>query len=195
MAGRCPKNCYRFRTIKKIAKKFVGLTEGFSYSDLIGMRILCQNEGYHLSQLPKVVEFYRYGVIENKWAKVDKETVQSLENELKTKILGQEMATKKVMDVIKRSIIQKNGNNRPKGVLFFAGPTGTRKTETAKILAKMIFGDESNCIRFDMSEYRQDQSDQKLLGAPPGYIGYEAGGLLGQHSHNISDAGTNLIGR
>ena len=63
-------------------------------------------------------------------------------------------------------------------MLFFAGPTGTGKTETAKALAEKLFGDESACIRFDMSEYGQSHSDQKLMGAPPGYIGYEAGGQL-----------------
>ena len=62
--------------------------------------------------------------------------------------------------------------------MFFAGPTGVGKTETAKTLAEKIFGDERSCVRFDMSEYSQSHSDQKLLGAPPGYVGYEAGGQL-----------------
>ena len=60
--------------------------------------------------------------------------------------------------------------------MFFAGPTGTGKTETAKTLAEIIFGDESYCKCFDMSEYGQSHSDQKLLGAPPGYVGYEGRG-------------------
>lgn len=162
----------------KLQKRFVGMTEGFTYTDLIGMRTLSRNEGYRLSQLPSVVEFYRYGIRENKWNKVSRETVSGLESSLYSRVLGQELAIEKVMDVVKRSVIQKSAGNRPRGVLFFAGPTGTGKTETAKVLAESIFGDESCCIRFDMSEYRQDHSDQKLLGAPPGYVGYEAGGQL-----------------
>ena len=74
--------------------------------------------------------------------------------------------------------LQSSSTSRPKGVLFFAGPTGTGKTETAKTLAELLFGNERSCIRFDMSEYGQSHSDQKLLGAPPGYVGYEAGGQL-----------------
>ena len=63
-------------------------------------------------------------------------------------------------------------------ILFFVGPTGVGKTELSKALAKFLFGDEQACIRFDMSEYAQENSDQKLIGAPPGYVGYEEGGQL-----------------
>lgn len=74
--------------------------------------------------------------------------------------------------------IQGGASSRPKGVMFLAGPTGTGKTELAKTIAEFIFGDESFVTRFDMSEYQQPHSDQKLLGAPPGYIGYSDGGQL-----------------
>ena len=74
--------------------------------------------------------------------------------------------------------LQGGSESRPKGVMFFAGPTGTGKTELAKRISEFVFGDESFITRFDMSEYGQAHSDQKLLGAPPGYVGYSAGGQL-----------------
>ena len=100
-----------------------------------------------------------------------------------TRVKGQDYAITKTLDIIKRAVtgmagVQTASHGKPKGVLFFAGPTGTGKTETAKTLAEKLFGDEKCCIRFDMSEYGQSHSDQKLLGAPPGCVGYEAGGQL-----------------
>ena len=71
-----------------------------------------------------------------------------------------------------------SSRSMPKGEFFFVGPTGVGKTELSKALAKFLFGDEQACIRFDMSEYAQENSDQKLIGAAPGYVGYEEGGQL-----------------
>ncbi len=68
--------------------------------------------------------------------------------------------------------------SKPKGVLFFVGPTGVGKTEMAKAVAQFLFGDENACIRFDMSEYSHEESDQRLIGAPPGFVGFEEGGQL-----------------
>jgi ATP-dependent Clp protease ATP-binding subunit ClpA len=133
--------------------------------------------------MPSVIDLYRYRIKENPWNKLDENELAAAYDDFKKRIKGQNYAIVKTLDVVKRaetgmSGLQHSSHTKPKGILFFAGPTGTGKTETAKTLAEILFGDESCCLRFDMSEYGQSHSDQKLLGAPPGYVGYEAGGQL-----------------
>lgn len=169
--------------LEKIQDRFVALTEGFSFTELNGLRKLCKNEGIHIGKMCDVIDLYKYGIRENKWNALKNGEFKNAEEDFKKRVKGQDAAITRTLDVIKRAItgmsgLQGSSKSRPKGVLFFAGPTGTGKTETAKTLAEKLFGDESCCIRFDMSEYSQSHSDQKLLGAPPGYVGYEAGGQL-----------------
>lgn len=169
--------------LDKVQDKFVGLTEGFCFTEINGLRRLCKNERISIRQMPSVIDLYKYGIRENPWDKLDENELATAYDDFKKRIKGQDYAIVKTLDVVKRAVtgmsgLQHSSHTKPKGILFFAGPTGTGKTETAKTLAEKLFGDESRCIRFDMSEYRQSHSDQKLLGAPPGYVGYEAGGQL-----------------
>lgn len=169
--------------LEKVQDKFVGLTEGFSFTEINGLRRLCKNERTHIRQMSSVIDLYRYGVKDNPWDTLDVNELKTAKEDFQKRVKGQDFAIVKTLDVIKRAVtgmsgLQGSAHGKPKGILFFAGPTGTGKTETAKTLAEKLFGDESCCIRFDMSEYSQGHSDQKLLGAPPGYVGYEAGGQL-----------------
>lgn len=169
--------------LDKIQDKFVGLTEGMSFTELNGLRKLCKKEKMHIREMCDVVDLFKYGIRENPWKQLDLEEIQNAPSYFESRVKGQSLAQMKTLDIVKRAItglsgLQGSSHGRPKGVLFFAGPTGTGKTETAKTLAEILFGHEDACIRFDMSEYSQSHSDQKLLGAPPGYVGYEAGGQL-----------------
>ena len=169
--------------LEKIQDKFVGLTEGFTFTELNGLRKLSKNQRLHIRNMCDVIDLYKFGIKDNPWKSLDLESIRNAYEDFHKRVKGQDPAITKTLDVIKRAImgmsgLQSSSGTRPKGVLFFAGPTGTGKTETAKTLAEKLFGDEKNCIRFDMSEYGQSHSDQKLLGAPPGYVGYEAGGQL-----------------
>ena len=165
----------------KLQDRFIALTEGLSLKELNSLKQLCKNECDNIRDMCDIVDLYKYGIKENAWKNLDRARITPAAFERRVK--GQNAAISKTLDIVKRAItglagLQGSSHSRPKGVLFFAGPTGTGKTETAKTLAEIIFGDENSCIRFDMSEYSQSHSDQKLLGAPPGYVGYEAGGQL-----------------
>ena len=169
--------------LEKVQDKFVGLTEGFSFTEINGLRRLCKNERTHIRQMSSIIDLYRYGVKDNPWDSLDVNELKTAKEDFQKRVKGQDFAIVKTLDVIKRAVtgmagLQGSAHGKPKGILFFAGPTGTGKTETAKTLAEKLFGEERCCIRFDMSEYSQGHSDQKLLGAPPGYVGYEAGGQL-----------------
>ncbi len=169
--------------LDKLASRFVGLTEGMSLTELLSLRSLCRNEALPVRELCRVVDLYKYGIRENPWDRLDEDKLTASAEAFRRRVKGQDYAVGRTLDVVKRAAtglgnLQSSSQTRPKGILFFAGPTGTGKTETAKTLAEALFGDEDCCIRFDMSEYRQSHSDQRLLGAPPGYVGYEAGGQL-----------------
>lgn len=108
----------------------------------------------------------------------DSERLLHLEDELKERVKGQDPAISAVADAIRRARAGISDPNRPTGTFLFLGPTGVGKTELAKTLAQFLFDDEKAMIRIDMSEYGEKFSVSRLLGAPPGYVGYEEGGQL-----------------
>lgn len=165
-------------------KQFVAETEGLQLQELHQILRLAFNKDIKPESINLAFRLYKYGVLDNPWENLEKDILVDVCNNLKTRVKGQDAAIEKVVTVVARAIkglsgLQHSGaSHKPKGILFFAGPTGVGKTETAKALAESLFGDENACIRFDMSEYRLEQSEQKLFGAPPGYVGYEGGGQL-----------------
>lgn len=108
----------------------------------------------------------------------EREKLSNAEEILHKRVVGQNHAVKCILDAIYESRSGLNKKGQPMGSFFFLGPTGTGKTELAKSLAEFLFNDESSILRFDMSEYKEEHSVALLYGAPPGYVGYEEGGLL-----------------
>ena len=118
------------------------------------------------------------GIPVSKLMEGEREKVLNLGNILHKRVIGQDEAVQKVADAILRSRAGISDSRKPIGSFLFLGPTGVGKTELAKALAQALFDDEHNMIRIDMSEYMEKYSVSRLIGAPPGYVGYEEGGQL-----------------
>lgn len=163
---------------------FVEQTEAMTLNDVVAIVQLCRREGLPFREIGEGVRRYKLGVTEDPWKKIDRQKIRGGEEFIRQRVKGQQQAVTKCMDIIKRAVTGLSGaqgsklGGKPRGVLFMAGPTGVGKTELAKTLTELLFGDERAYIRFDMSEFSAEHADQRLVGAPPGYVGYESGGEL-----------------
>ncbi len=162
---------------------FVTLTDRLMLRDIDNLVRLSrqQNESINFKNL---VSLYRFGKKESPWEKLNYQRLKMVKEKLQERVKGQDKAIDVANTVLIRAFtglsgLQHSAKARtPKGALFFVGPTGVGKTELAKSLAQFLFGDEDACIRFDMSEFNHEHADQRLVGAPPGYVGFEEGGQL-----------------
>lgn len=118
------------------------------------------------------------GIPLNKMLESERSKLARMEDELHKRVVGQEEAIKKISDVIRRSRAGVSDPNRPIGSFLFLGPTGVGKTELTKTLAQFLFNDDKALVRVDMSEYMERHSISKLIGSPPGYVGYDESGQL-----------------
>ena len=118
------------------------------------------------------------GIPVSKMLQMEQEKLLNMEEELGERLIGQKPALVSVSNAIRRSRTGIQDPNRPSGSFIFLGPTGVGKTELAKILAGFLFNDEKSMVRLDMSEYSEKHTVSRLLGAPPGYAGFEEGGIL-----------------
>nr|MBN2276489.1 AAA family ATPase [candidate division Zixibacteria bacterium] len=120
----------------------------------------------------------RTGIPLSKMMTAEKDRLVKMEAVLSAKIIGQENAIKAIANAVRKSRAGLKMPNRPVGSFLFLGPTGTGKTYLPKLLAEFLFDDKNAMVRMDMSEFMEAHSVAKIIGAPPGYVGYEAGGLL-----------------
>ncbi|MDP2829433.1 MAG: AAA family ATPase [Sulfuricellaceae bacterium] len=169
----------------KYLKQFCDSSEGLSLSDMSDIAQLADRQGISFQDVDDAAQSFKMGIVENPWKKdYLRAKIADAATFIEDRVKGQPQAVTKTVDILMRSVMgltgahARSGGNRPRGVLFFAGPTGVGKTELAKTLTQLIFGNERAYIRFDMSEFAEEHASARLLGAPPGYIGYDAGGEL-----------------
>jgi hypothetical protein len=166
-------------------RRYADGTDGLTLTALSDIAQLAIRQNIGIAGVEDAVRSYKVGVTDNPWRKdYLKDKIRNARAALEDRVKGQHQAATKTVDILMRSVMgltgaqARSGGGRPRGVLFFAGPTGVGKTELAKTLTQLMFGDERAYIRFDMSEFAEEHTGARLLGAPPGYIGYDAGGEL-----------------
>jgi energy-coupling factor transporter ATP-binding protein EcfA2 len=174
-------------------------TAGMGLSAIKNIVRIARDQSLAPDRVDDAARSYRVGVVENPWQAsfiasrlraelADVPTGEKREAgqraRLEDRVLGQPDAVRKSLDILARSAAGLTAAQagptaaRPRGVLFFAGPTGVGKTELAKAITKLLFDDERFYVRFDMSEFSAEHSADRLIGAPPGYVGHDAGGEL-----------------
>lgn len=170
---------------EQFLKSFTEGTEGMSLTALSDITELADRQQLGIRMIDDAVRCYKVGALDNPWRKdYLREKIRNAHQFIEDRVKGQHPAVVKTLDILKRSVMgltgaqARSGGSRPRGVLFFAGPTGVGKTELAKTLTQLVFGDERAYLRFDMSEFAEEHSSARLLGAPPGYVGFDAGGEL-----------------
>ena len=167
--------------LERAASDLVDATEGMLLVDLNAVVQLARAEGVSLGHVAEAVRRYKVGVTEDAWRKIDRTRISTGGDTIGRRVVGQDHAVTHMLDIVKRAATGIGGGRRgglPRGIAFLAGPTGVGKTELAKTVTELLFGDESAYIRFDMSEFSAEHADQRLIGAPPGYVGYDVGGEL-----------------
>lgn len=161
---------YKYNIIPKLEKELNEIREKSENNSLVSQII-------GKEQIAEIVAKWT-GIPVGKLVQSENEKILSLEEHLKEKVIGQDEAISSIADTVLRSRAGLKDINRPIGSFMFLGPTGVGKTYVTKQLAKNLFDDENLIIRIDMSEYMEKHSVARLIGAPPGYVGYEEGGQL-----------------
>lgn len=160
----------RYTELPKVEKELAEISKKKSKGRLLDSEVT-ENE------IAKIVSGWT-GIPVTKLMEGEREKVLHLEEDLGKRVIGQNEGVKKVSEAILRARAGIRNPNKPIGSFMFLGPTGVGKTELAKALAQNLFDDERNIVRIDMSEYMERFSVSRLIGAPPGYVGYEEGGVL-----------------
>ncbi|MDW3181460.1 ATP-dependent chaperone ClpB [Roseobacter sp.] len=152
-------------------EKQLGEAEGRDETDVL------VEEAVRPDQIASVVERWT-GIPAGKMLEGERDKLLRMEDQLHTRVIGQETAVRSVANAVRRARAGLNDENRPLGSFLFLGPTGVGKTELTKAVAEFLFDDDSAMVRIDMSEFMEKHSVARLIGAPPGYVGYDEGGVL-----------------
>lgn len=170
---------------RAIVDRFRDATHGLTLRGLIEVVQISADARIPADRIEDAVRRYRVGLVEDPWRAPELvEKLRDGQAALEARVKGQPRAIRHAVDILVRSASGMTAAHRrdrgtgPRGVMFFAGPTGVGKTELAKSIAQLLFGDDEAYTRFDMSEFAEDAADNRLIGSPPGYVGHGHGGEL-----------------